>query len=503
MNPLLVPVCASFFALSCASSIAEDSPSAFDGPGFASLISPDANDFASINQLQVQLADRSLTSVQLVERALARIEALNHAGPKLNAVIENNPDALTIATALDVERDRGAVRGPLHGIPVLLKDNLDTADRMQTSAGSLALVGSPATRDAGVVQRLRQAGAVVLGKANLSEWAGFRDGNAPPGWSGRGGQTRNPLGLDFPTGGSSSGSAAGVAAGFVPIAVGTETNGSIIFPAYINGVVGMRPTHGLLSLSGVVPLVPRQDTPGPMARTVTDTALLLSAMQGSETEGLIELAPEPVDYVAALDAASLQGKRLGYAQVRGDGSYALDDPHFLRLHDRLEAAGAELVPIALELPELFNEQFAVLIYDFKRELATYLQSRPGIEVRDLAQVIAFNQANAAAEQYGQGLLQVTQSSELSEDAYQVMATRLRAQSQETLDTALTEHSLDALIDFADGQLRGVGAQAGYPGLTVPAGLNTSGQPVGLYFSGSAWSDAELLRMAYAFEQTGQ
>ncbi|QXH54278.1 amidase [Pseudomonas fakonensis] len=472
--------------------------SSFDGPGFASLIPPDANDFASARELQERMASGTVTSVQLVERGLARIDALDRQGPGLNAVVEINPDALAIAATLDQERAAGVVRGPLHGLPVLLKDNVDTADSMQTSSGSLALVGQPALEDAAVVQHLRQAGAVVLGKANGAELAGFRDWAIPLGWSGRGGQVRNPWGLDLPVCGSSAGPAAALAAGFAPLSVGTETNGSIICPAYANLVVGLRPTLGLLSQAGLVPLSSWQDTPGPMARSVSDVALLLGAMGPTDGPGVT--ASPSTDYLGQLDGDALQGKRLGYPLHRWDGSLTIEHPHFSRLAAVLEGAGATLVPIPMVIPNLFSEQLAVLSYDIKRELGRYLRARPGIEARSLADVIAHNRENPGPEGYGQQLLEDAQALEFDEPAYRRAADKLRGDSRMLLDNATAQHVLDALLDLPDGGLRGVGAQAGYPGLNVPAGLDEAGQPVGLYFSGLPFSEASLLSMGFAFEQ---
>lgn len=465
--------------------------SSFDGPGFASFIPADVHDFASARDLQARMTEGSVTSVQLVERALARINALDRQGPGLKAVVEINPEALSIASALDQERAEGLIRGPLHGLPVLLKDNIDTADLMQTSSGSLALVGQPAVEDAPVVQHLRRAGAVLLGKANTSELAGFRDGNIPSGWSGRGGQVRNPLGLGLPVCGSSAGPAAALAAGFAALSVGTETNGSIVCPAHANGVVGLRPTLGLLSQAGIVPLSSRQDTPGPMARTVADAALLLGAMRDAD---------ERVDYLAQLDVDALKGKRLGYLKQRRDGSLTTAHPHFMRLAPVLEAAGATLVPLPMVIPDLRNEQMAVLSHDFKRELDRYLQGRPGLQVQSLADVIAFNRDNPGPEGYGQQWLEQAQALVLDEQAYQHAADRLRARSQRLLEGATGKHALDALIDLVDGGLRGLGAQAGYPGLMVPAGLDDAGLPVGLYFSGLPDTEASLLALGYGFEQ---
>lgn len=475
----------------------------FDGPVFASAIAPDSNDFATIAELQALMAAGTVTSAELVTRALARIAALNQEGPQLRAVIETNPDALTIAETLDAERVSGEVRGRLHGIPVLIKDNIDSGDSMQTSAGSLALVGEPAPADAYLVQCLRAAGAVILGKANTSEWMGFRDFQAPMGWSGRGGQTQSALSEDLPVFGSSAGSAVAVSAGFVAAAVGTETNGSLVGPAFFSQVVGLRPTLGLLSSTGLVPLSSRQDTPGPMARTVTDAAALLDAMFGLDRPTPApEGAPtEMIDYASGLDAAALDGTRLGYPSLSAQGTPMLDDPVFAALAARLEKAGATLVPIDFEFPDLFEAQLVVLSFDFKRELAQYLDNRPGIAVRTLADVIAFNEANPVPEAYGQALMVGAEALEFDEESYDTLADQLRSQSQVLIDNALVEHDLKALVELPVGRLSGFGAQAGYPGLTVPAGLDDDGTLKGLHFIGAQWSDQVLLSLGYAFEQS--
>ncbi|QVM91753.1 amidase [Pseudomonas entomophila] len=479
--------------------------SEFDGPAFTSIIEADTNDFASITALKARLEDGSLTSVQLVTRALARIAALDREGPSLQAVIETNSEALDIAASLDVERAAGTLRGPLHGIPVLIKDSVDTGDCMQTSAGSPALVGEPAAADAYVVQRLRAAGAVVLGKTNLSEWVGMRDWSTMPlGWSGRGGQTRSAVGLDFPVHGSSAGSAVAVSAGYSPMAVATETNGSLVGPAMVSGVVGLRPTLGLLDQFGLVPLTKRQDTAGPMARSVMDAALLLAAMFGVDGPGpVVEGAPTTlIDYASGLDSNALQGAKLGYPAMAADGTPLNQHPEFAIMAARLERAGATLVPVDFTFPSLNEAQIVVLCVDVKRELATYLASRPGIAVKTLADVIAFNTANPDEAGYGQDMLQLAESLSIPEPLYQLFADQLRNESRKLIDDALAAHGLVALVDLTLGYLAGYGAQAGYPGLTVPAGSGPSGRPMGLYFAGSKWSDQTLLSLGYAFEQAG-
>lgn len=488
--------------MSCLTTLYAQEPDERDGPIFASLIAPDSNDFASTVQLQQRLSSGELTSVALVQQQLARIEALNQKGPRLNAVIEVNPDALEIAAHMDKERAAGRDLGPLHGIPVLVKDVFDTADKMQTSAGSLAMVGEPASRDAFVVHRLRESGAIILGKSNLSEWSSFRGRAIPHGWSGRGGQTRNPHNLDATTCGSSAGSAAAVAAGFVPISVGTETNGSIICPAYRNGVVGVRPTVGLLSRAGVIPISSRQDTPGPMARTVTDAALLLTAMSGTDPRdnATYQVPNGPVDYHAFLDKDSLRGARLGYPIYGFGGVPTLADPEFTKVLKILRTAGATLVPVLLPHQAEGVYTWPLLQLDFKRELEVYLQTRSGLAVSTLADIIAFNASNPGEENYGQGNLEQAQQQSFSQTSYFRMTSALKNNNRAAIDNALRNHSLDALVDLSSGVLKSHGARAGYPGITVPSGFDEEGDPTGLYFFATAWSEASLLSFAYAFEQ---
>jgi len=463
----------------------------FKDPIFPPDIFSHPRDFPSVDELQVRLQQGTVTSVALVVQAFARIEALNKKGPCLNAVIETNPDAISVAQALDAERASGVSRGPMHGIPLLLKANIDTADAMQTCAGSLAMVGEPAAVDAAVVSCLRDAGAIILGKANMSEWAGFRDWAIPYGWSGRAGLTRNPLSVLLTAHGSSSGSAVGVAAGFVPVAVGTETNGSIINPALFNQVVGFRPSFGLISNAGLVPLMRGQDTPGPMARSVRDVALLLAAMQG----------PQASDYAAALDAAALSGTRIGYRRLQADGTRTVDLPAFRALAQRLERAGAVLVPADLVFPDLMNDQLDVICHEFKRDLKSYLSSRTGLEVADLAQVIAFNDNHAGGDNYDQGLLRQAEALSLGEDEYSNKAGRLRQLSQSFINEALSQYELAAFMDLPGQEMGAIGAQAGYPGLIVPTGPDAQGQPTGLYLAGTGSSDQLLLSLGHAFEQT--
>ncbi|POD73854.1 amidase [Pseudomonas syringae group genomosp. 3] len=496
------------FGLFCAISIApfafagagDQANAQFDGPVFGSIIETKASHFESSVELQKRLSEGSLTSAELVHDLLQRIEALNKNGPALNAVIEVNPEARRIATLLDRERSGGKQRGPLHGIPVLVKDNIDTADKMQTTAGALAMAGAPAQYDAFVVQRLREAGAIIIGKANLSEWSNFRGSNVPNGWSGRGGQTLPPYNLSETPRGSSTGSAVGLAAGFSPLALGTETNGSIIQPAQTNGVIGLRPTLGLLSRTGLIPLTSRQDTPGPMARTVTDIAIMLTVMSGTDPldDATGQASTAPLNYVEHLSTNALRGKRLGYPRLTWDEKSMDDDPDFQKAKISLQSAGAIVVPI--DVPDIDNSpEFDVMLQDFKRELNAYLSMRPGLEVSTLDDIIAFNTASPSAEGYDQNLLIQSSNTPVDPD-YLSKATDLRNANQQLIDGLVQQHSLDALVDLSYVSFKGVGAVAGYPGITVPFMRHDDGMPEGLYFLSKAWDEANLLSYAYALEQ---
>ncbi len=492
---------------------------------------------ASVAALWAALDDGRLTVRQLVQSCLDRIAAMDRTGPSLHAVIETNRDALAIADRLDAERARGEARGPLHGIPVLLKDNVATADEMQTTAGSLALAGQVPTRDAFVAQRLHEAGAVILGKTNLSEWANFRSSHSSSGWSGRGGQTRNPYQLDRTPSGSSSGSAVAVAAGYAPLAIGTETDGSIVSPATACGVVGIKPTVGLTSRTGVIPIAHSQDTVGPMARSVADAAALLTVFAGRDLDdpahdpastlpGSFPIVPEDHlwgrDYTQALDRDGLRGARIGVVRSRFTFS-----PTASVIAERalevLREAGAELVdpvdiPTAKEIGAGSGE-ITVLLTELKAGLAAYFATyTPDGPVRALADVIRFNSEHAAEElpYFGQNLLERAEATAgLADLAYiDALLTNQRLSRAEGLDKALDEHHLDALIaptgspatriDLINGDhFIGASAQpaalAGYPLLTVPAGYHF-GLPVGISFMGRAYSEATLIRLAYAYEQ---
>jgi amidase len=464
------------------------------------------------------------TAVSIATKYLDRIAALDKHGPMVGAVIELNPDALHIAADLDRERKQKGPRGPLHGIPVLIKDNIDTADRMTTTAGSLALEGSIAPRDAFIVERLRAAGAVILGKTNLSEWANYRSTHSVSGWSGRGGQTRNPYVLDRNPCGSSSGSGAGVAANFCAIAIGTETDGSVVCPASMNGVVGIKPTLGLLSRSGIIPIAHSQDTAGPMTRTVRDAAILLSALTGVDPRDPATHASDghaEVDYTKFLDVGGLRGARLGLARKFMGNNGAVD-----RLIEdwiaEMKRQGAEIVDPA-DLPSsgeaMGSAESDVLAYEFKTDLNTYLAGLgPKARVKSLADVIAFNNDHSIREMpwFAQELFLAAQKKgPLTDQAYlDALAKSKELARAGGIDAIVGKERLDAIIaptagpswiidwvngDHDTGGCSTPAAVAGYPHITVPAGY-VYGLPIGLSFFGPAWSEPRLLRIAYAFEQ---
>ncbi len=462
------------------------------------------------------------SSLALTRHYLGRIAALDRRGPRLRAVLETNPRALEIAAALDAERLKSGPRGPLHGVPVLIKDNIETADRMMTTAGSLALEGWYAPTDAPLVARLRAAGAVILGKSNLSEWANFRSTQSSSGWSGRGGQTLNPYALDRSPSGSSSGSAVAVAADLCLVAVGTETNGSIVSPASVNGIVGIKPTVGLVSRGGVVPISHSQDTPGPLARTVRDAAILLGAIAGPDPDDAASRevgARFIADYTRFLDADGLRGARLGIAR-----KFFADNAPLNRFLDgcvaTLVRAGAVIVDPA-DLPAhgaASAPSFEVLLYEFKADLNSYLaRLPPGMPVHTLAELIRFNDTHAARELvlFDQELLRKAEAKGgLEEVAYlEARAASLDASRVHGIDAALAEHRLDALVTLTSGPAWLIDpvngdadtggcstppAVAGYPHVTVPAGMHR-GLPVGLSFFGAAFAEPTLLRLAAGFE----
>jgi len=472
-------------------------------------------------QQQELMASNKLTSHSLTSQYLARINNIDKAGPRINSIIEINPEALKIAREMDRERLLKRVRGPLHGIPVLLKDNIATADRMSTTAGSLALSGVRAARDSHVAAQLRAAGAVIIGKTNLSEWANMRSSHSVSGWSARGGLTRNPYSLDRNCSGSSSGSGAAIAAGLATLAVGTETDGSIVSPASICGLVGIKPTIGLVSRSGIIPIAHSQDTAGPMARSVTDAALMLGAMVGVDPADPVtqEGAGKASDYAKALDKNALQGKRLGVARNFFGGSDAID-AEMEKALAALTAQGATLVDVTIPNTDKYGDsETEVLLYEFKSDLAAYLKTyAPDAKVRNMADLIAYNKQNAQIElpYFGQEYLERSEAKEgLDSKAYlDALANNHRYSREEGIDQVIKEHKLDALVaptdgpawltDFVNGDHYGrsfssPAAVAGYPHVTVPAG-HVQGLPVGLSFVGIAYSEASLIGMAYAYEQ---
>ena len=478
----------------------------------------------TIAELGRQMAEGERTSREITELYLDRIEALDRQGPTLSSIIETNPDALEIAVELDHERAAGNVRGPLHGVPILLKDNVATADRTTTTAGSLALEGSIPPRDAFVASRLRQAGAVLLGKANLSEWANFRSNRSSSGWSARGGQCRNPYVLNRNPCGSSSGSGAATSANLCAAAVGTETDGSIICPASANGLVGIKPTVGLVSRSGIVPISAVQDTAGPMARTVADAAALLSGMTGRDPlDEATAGSPVPTDLGRHLEeagAADLSGVRIGVGRQFFDRDSRVDSV-MVEAIEALRSLGAEIVdPVEIaHRREVGRHEYEAMLYEFKAGLNEYLAGLgDGAPVASLADVIAFNEANAEREMpfFGQEILiEAEAKGPLTEVAYlTARGEASRLARDEGLDAVLSELRLDAILgpsggpawvtDLVHGDTFSVGssgaaAVAGYPNVTVPAG-HVHGLPVGVSFFGAAWSEPTLIRIAWAFEQ---
>jgi amidase len=479
---------------------------------------------ATIAQLQAAMGRGGLTSLGLVNMYLERIAAIDQNGPSVNAVLEVNPDARRIARQLDRERKAGHLRGPLHGIPVMLKANIDTADRMTTTAGSLSLVGDPPHQDATVAARLRAAGAVILGKTNLSEWANFRGFNSTSGWSGQGGQTRNPYVLDRNPCGSSSGSGASVAANLTAAGLGTETDGSIVCPATLNGVVGIKPTVGLTSRAGVIPISHTQDTVGPHARTVADAAAVLSALVGVDPRDPATAASAghfSTDYTQFLDPDGLSGARIGVMRGGGVTGYSRETD---RVYEESIAAMADACAVIVdpaEIPtidELNADQaeIIVLLYEFKRDLNAYLATRTGVPVHSLADIIAFNNSHAEQELkwFGQELMELAEQDPFTEQDYlDALERGHRLAGTEGIDAALAKDNLDALVaptgspawptdlvngDHFLGASSGAAAVAGYPIINVPAGF-AFGLPLGISFFGTAFSEAKLIKLASGFE----
>jgi amidase len=477
----------------------------------------------TVADARARMEKGALTSHDLMQRYLARIDAMDKHGPGVNAVIELNPDALAIADQMDSERKSGKVRGPLHGMPVLIKDNIDTADKMKTTAGSLALGASTPLRNAFIVDRLIAAGAVIIGKTNLSEWANFRSSRSTSGWSGRGGQTHHPYVLDRNPCGSSAGTGAGIAADFATIGIGTETDGSIICPSSISGLVGIKPTVGLWGRSGIIPISASQDTAGPMARTVADAAALLGALTGLDPRDAATKASvghaEP-DYTRFLDAAGLKGARIGVSRNLGgfnpDVDAALDDAIVA-----IKSAGATVVDHAdVDGVSKFDDaELDVLLYEFKDGLNKYLASLgANAPAATLTELIAWNETEKAREMpwFGQELfLRADKKGPLSDAAYKRARAKCVVMSRaKGIDAALAKFKVDALVfpsnapawptdylngDHVTGGNTAFAAVAGYPSVTVPMGL-VHGLPVGLSFVGTAWSEARLIKLAYAFEQ---
>jgi amidase len=480
---------------------------------------------ATIAQLQAAMARGGLNSLGLVNMYLERIASIDESGPTVNSVLEVNPDARRIARQLDRERKNGQVRGPLHGIPVMLKANIDTADQMSTTAGSLALIGDPPHQDATVAARLRAAGAVILGKTNLSEWANFRGFNSSSGWSAQGGQTRNPYVLDRNPCGSSSGSAASVAANLTAAGLGTETDGSIICPANNNGVAAIKPTVGLTSRAGVIPISHTQDTVGPHARTVADAAAMLSALVGvdpRDPQTAASAGKFSTDYTQFLDANGLHGVRVGVLRTFYTGYSAKTDALFEKALGDLEDAGATLVDPA-DLPSI-NDLLAdssetiVLVWEFKRDLNAYLATRTGVPIHSLADAIAFNDAHASQElrYFGQEWFQLAQQEIFTEAQYQqaLVQGHMLAGAQ-GIDAALAQFNVQVLVapsggpawttdlingDHFGGSSTYPSAVAGYPIVNVPMGFVDGVLPVGMSFIGTAWSEPKLIKYAYAYEQ---
>ena len=498
-----------------------------DGSGGARAVPPFELDEATVADLQAAMASGERTARSITELYLSRIEAIDGRGPELRSVIETNPDALEIADALDAERAANGPRGPLHGIPVALKDNIDTHDGMTTTAGSLALEGSIPPRDSFIAERLREAGAIILAKLNMSEWAYFRGERATSGWSARGGQCRNPYALDRNPCGSSSGSGAAAAANLSALTIGTETGGSIMCPSSINGVVGIKPTVGLWSRSGVIPISHSQDTAGPMCRTVRDAAVLLGPLTGVDPRDPATAASagnSHADYSQFLDAGGLQGARIGIA--RSFPGFSPDElAVFEEAVEAMRDAGAVVVDPANVPSAAWNDGAPLLVleYEFKANMNAYLAALgPDAPVGTLAEIIDFNERNADVEMphFGQERLVASEArGPLTDQAYLDAVTAIqRGARQDGIDALMYEHELDAVAAptrsvawktdhivgdrLSGGSSAGTAAIAGYPDISVPMGF-VSGLPVGVSFFGRAWSEPTLIGIAYAFEQATQ
>ncbi len=475
---------------------------------------------ATVESIQKAMASGEISAKKIVDAYLKRIREID---PKLNSMIELNPDASAIAVELDRERKSGRVRGPLHGVPVVIKDNIDTADRMKTTAGSLALVDSPVPEnDSAVVLQLRAAGALILGKTNLSEWANFRSNSSSSGWSGRGGQTHNPYLLDRSPCGSSSGTGAGVSANLAAIGIGTETDGSVVCPSSICGLVGLKPTVGLISRSGIIPIAHTQDTAGPMTRTVTDAAILLSAIRGQDSRDSATMNPKRKaedDYTKFLKKDGLKGARIGVARDYWGRNEEVDKVLDEAL-DAMKKAGATLFDVKFETNRKFGDaEYQVLLYEFKTDLEKYLVER-NATYKTLAELIKFNDDHADKEMpyFGQDIFhQAQEKGSLASDEYVQALKQCQMMSQaQGIDAALKADKLDAIvapsnaptwmIDLVSGDCGSgyVGssqfpAVSGYPNITVPFGMIKE-LPIGVSFMGGAWTEPTLLKLAYAFEQ---
>ena len=487
-------------------------------------IAPFEMEEATVADLQAGMSAGRFTARSITQAYLDRIEELDRKGPTLRHVIETNPDALSIADSLDRERKAGRVRGPLHGIPVLIKDNIDTADRMTTTAGSLALAGSVPPQDAFIAAKLRAAGAILLGKANLSEWANFRSTHSTSGWSGRGGQARNPYVLDRNPCGSSSGSGGAVSANLCALAVGTETDGSIVCPSSANGIVGIKPTLGLVSRAGIIPIAHSQDTAGPMTRTVRDAATMLNVLAGIDPRDPATLRSRSrgqVDYTRYLDPNGLRGARIGVARAKFFGYSDVTDALINTAIQTMKSLGAVIVdPANIETAGKFDDsEFDLLLYEFKADLNAYLASLgPKAPVRTLQDIIAFNDQHRDQEMpwFGQEIMiQAQAKGPLTEKKYRAdLAKNLRMSRREGIDATMTKHKLDAIVaptggpawvtdlvngDHFSGASSTPAAVAGYPNINVPAGFSHD-LPVGISFFGRAYSEPVLIRIAYAYEQ---
>jgi amidase len=478
----------------------------------------------TITDLQQKMQAKQFTSRLITELYLKRIDQIDKKGIMLNSVIEINKDALNMADAMDKEREKGKVRGPLHGIPVLIKDNINTGDNMHTTAGSLALADNFAKQDAFIVHKLREAGAVILGKTNLSEWANFRSTHSTSAWSSRGGQTKNPYILDRNPSGSSAGTGTAVAANLCVIGIGTETDGSIVSPSSVNGLVGIKPTVGLWSRSGIIPISKTQDTAGPMARTVKDAAILLGLLAGIDTADMATLESKgkaETDYTKFLDANGLKGKRLGIEKKALDGNPAVV-ALLKNAIDTLKKQGAEVVEIELykELEEIGKHEFTVLLYEFKDGLNQYF-ANANSKIKSLADAIAFNKQNEAKAMpfFKQETMELAQAKgDLNSKEYLDAVKQTSVGTRKVIDDMLAKYKLDAIIGTTNGPavcidlvngdydngfgFSGPAAMAGYPHITVPMGL-AHGLPVGLSFFSTAYKEGDIIKLGYAYEQASK